>query len=132
MSQPQVIEGEVDFVVPAAGKPCKTWYKVIGDLQSNKPLVALHGGPGCAHEYLLVLADLTSSLSIPIVLYDQIGNGQSTHLPEKNGDGSFWNEQLFLDELDNLLTHLGIKDNYDLLGHSWGKLATACMRPSLV
>lgn len=120
-SQIQIIEGEVAFVVPQAGKPCKTWYKVFGDLQSNTPLVALHGGPGCAHDYLLVLADLTSSLSIPVVLYDQIGNGRSTHLPEKGSDASFWTDQLFLDELDNLLTHLGIKDNYALLGHSWGK-----------
>ncbi|KAJ7608498.1 proline-specific peptidase [Mycena polygramma] len=85
------------------------WYKVVGDLHgatSRRPLVALHGGPG-AH-------------SIPLVVYDQIGTGNSTHLPEKKGDTSFWTEQLFLDELDNLLTHLGTQDDYDLLGHSWG------------
>ncbi len=27
---------------------------------------------------------------------------------------------LFLDELENLLDHLGIRDNYALLGQSWG------------
>ncbi|KAJ7649294.1 proline-specific peptidase [Mycena rosella] len=121
MSTPlKAVEGEVDFSVPAAGKLCKTWYKVVGNLGSRRPLVALHGGPGVNHSYLLVLADLTRAYSIPVILYDQLGSGYSTHLPEKMGDVSFWTEQLFLDELDNLLRHLGIQDDYDLLGHSWG------------
>ncbi|KAJ7444435.1 proline iminopeptidase [Mycena latifolia] len=118
-----VFEGEAEFVVPAAGKPCKTWYKVVGDLDSptsRRPLVALHGGPGVNHAYLLILSDLTRAHSIPLVVYDQIGSGNSTHLPETMGDESFWTEQLFLDELDNLLAHLGIQDSYDILGHSWG------------
>ncbi|KAJ7257039.1 proline-specific peptidase, partial [Mycena rebaudengoi] len=124
MSTPmKVIEGEVEFVVSAAGKQCKTWYKIVGDLtapSSRRPLVALHGGPGVNHGYLLILEDLTKAHSIPLVVYDQIGTGYSTHLPEKMGDISFWTDQLFLDELDNLLTHLGIQDDYDILGHSWG------------
>jgi len=36
------------------------------------------------------------------------------------GDGNFWTVELFISELDNLLSHLGIKDDYDLLGQSWG------------
>ncbi|KAF7315973.1 Proline iminopeptidase [Mycena indigotica] len=126
MSNPaplKTTEGEVAFNVPGADKPCKTWYKIIGDLHgspSRRPLVALHGGPGVNHAYLLVLSDLTERHGIPLVVYDQIGNGNSTHLPEKMGDTTFWTEQLFLDELDNLLTHLAIKDAYDIIGHSWG------------
>lgn len=117
-----VVEGEVEFVVPAAGKLCKTWYKIVGDLHasvSRRPLVALHGGPGVNHGYLFILTDLTTAHGIPLVLYDQLGSGYSTHLPEKMGDVEFWTEQLFLDELDNLLSHLGIQDNYDILGHSY-------------
>lgn len=118
---PNFVEGEAPFAVPAAGKPCKTWYKVSGDLKSGiRPLVLLHGGPGCAHEYIEVIAQLTTLHSIPVVLYDQIGNGRSTHLPEKNGDTSFWTISLFVDELHNLLDHLGIHDDYNVLGHSWG------------
>lgn len=116
----KVVESEVEFHIPAAGKPCKTWYTVFGDLQSGtRPLIALHGGPGVNHSYLRVLSDLTIAHSIPLVLYDQIGNANSTHLPEKMGDTTFWTEELFLAELDNLLRHLGIQDNYDLLGHSF-------------
>lgn len=118
----KITEGEVEFTVSTAGKGCKTWYKIFGDLRSAKhrPLVGLHGGPGVGHDYLIVLSDLTSLLGIPVVLYDQLGTGLSTHLPEKMGDATFWNDQLFLDELNNLLAHLGIQDDYDLLGHSWG------------
>ena len=123
-TSPKVTEGEVSFDAPGAGKPCKTWYRVYGDLSTSstgRPLVVLHGGPGACHNYLLPLADLASPPhSIPIVLYDQIGNGQSTHLREKRLDTSFWTPDLFMAELDNLLTHLGIAADYDLLGQSWG------------
>jgi proline-specific peptidase len=121
---PKATEGEVSFDVPAAGKPCKTWYKIYGDLSSSstgRPLVVLHGGPGACHNYLLPLADLAAAPhSIPIVLYDQIGNGNSTHLREKRLDTEFWVPDLFMKELDNLLQHLGIEKDYDLLGQSWG------------
>ncbi|KAF8845207.1 proline-specific peptidase [Paxillus ammoniavirescens] len=123
---PNFVEGEVPFQVPAAGKECKTWYKVSGDLKSGiTPLVVLHGGPGCAHEYLEIVSQLTTLYSIPVVLYDQLGNGRSTHLQEKNGDTEFWTPQLFIDELHNLLDHLGIHDDYDVLGQSWGGMLAA-------
>ena len=127
MHQPRVQEGEVPFYAPGAGKPCYTWYKVIGDLDSGAiPLVTLHGGPGACHEYLLPLADLTENCSIPIVLYDQIGNGKSTRLREKAGDESFWIEELFIAELDNLIDHLGLRERtFDVCGQSWGGMIAA-------
>src|SRR6185369_13505709 len=45
------------------------------------------------------------------------------HLPEKGAD--FWTVGLFLDELDNLLAHLGIAGRYHLLGQSWGGMLGA-------
>ncbi|KIJ26792.1 hypothetical protein M422DRAFT_272136 [Sphaerobolus stellatus SS14] len=44
--------------------------------------------------------DLVSKYGLPVIVYDQIGNGKSTHVREKTGDGSFWTEELFCDELD--------------------------------
>ncbi|KAH9945098.1 proline-specific peptidase [Epithele typhae] len=115
------MEGECVFTVPGVEKTCKTWYKVFGDLKCGKtPLVVLHGGPGAAHNYVLSIADLVQTHGIPVVMYDQLGCGKSTHLQEKNGDTGFWIEQLFVDELHNLLDHLGIHGNYDVLGQSWG------------
>jgi pimeloyl-ACP methyl ester carboxylesterase len=51
--------------------------------------VALHGGPSVNHTYLLVLSDLTRAHGIPLIVYDQIGTGNSAHLPEKIGDTAF-------------------------------------------
>lgn len=101
----------------------ETWYRVTGDLHSGRtPLVAVHGGPGATHDYLLGLSSLAEQ-GRPVVHYDQLGNGGSTHLPHQDAD--FWTVQLFLDELGNLLEHLGIADDYLLYGQSWGGLLAA-------
>ncbi|KAF9815664.1 hypothetical protein IEO21_04454 [Rhodonia placenta] len=111
--------GTVDF--PYGSETYKTWFKVVGHLQSSRPpLVILHGGPGMSHHYMLPHADLASLHGIPVVFYDQIGIGDSTHLPNKPNE--FWTVELFMDELDNLLSALGISDNFDLLGNSWGAM----------
>ncbi|MCJ1359407.1 MAG: hypothetical protein MMC33_009409 [Icmadophila ericetorum] len=121
MSLIRTTEGFLDFAVERAGRACQTWYTVFGDLDSGvRPLVALHGGPGVSHNYLRPLKDLAEQYGIPIILYDQLGCGKSTHLPEKMGVGDFWTEQLFMDELDNLVAQLGIRDSFDAVGHSWG------------
>ena len=58
-----------------------------------------------------------------VIHYDQIGNGKSTHLPDKGGD--FWTVDFFLGELDALLAHLGVAGRYALLGQSWGGMLSA-------
>ena len=125
MATPPVKEGEVDFHVPGLSTSCKTWYKIVGNLenpQSRPPLILLHGGPGACHEYLLPFTDLATNYSIPCIFYDQIGNGKSTHLREKNGDELFWTPALFRRELDNLIDHLDLRkgNGFDILGQSWG------------
>jgi L-proline amide hydrolase len=103
----------------------RTWYRVIGDLSAAKtPLVILHGGPGCTHDYVDSFKDLAVT-GRAVVHYDQLGNGSSTHLPERAGDGEFWTVDLFLDELNRLTAHLGIADRYDILGQSWGGMLGA-------
>jgi L-proline amide hydrolase len=100
-----------------------TWYRITGDIHSGRPvLVLLHGGPGSTYDYLLSMAGLAQS-GCAVVHYDQLGNGGSSHLPDRGAD--FWTVELFLDELDNLLRHLGIEDNYALFGHSWGGMLAA-------
>ena len=120
-------EGEIAFEVPGMEQSCSTWYKILGNLKSDiVPLVALHGGPGACHEYLLPLEDLTHQAGTPIILYDQIGNGKSTRLPEKMGDKSFWTEELFRLELGNLLDYFGLHERgFDLYGQSWGGMLAA-------
>ena len=117
MASDNVHEGTISF------GEWSTWYRVTGDLNSGMtPLVVVHGGPGCTHDYVLNIADVAQS-GRAVVHYDQLGGGRSTHLPDRGGD--FWTVQLFLDELDNLLDALGIADDYHLLGQSWGGMLGA-------
>lgn len=112
----QVQEGYADF------QGHQTWYRVTGELASGRlPLVVAHGGPGCTHDYVDSFKDLAAR-GWPVVHYDQLGNGRSTHLRGINPD--FWTVALFLDELNNLLRHLGIRQ-YVLLGQSWGGMLAA-------
>ncbi|KAJ6571833.1 proline-specific peptidase [Mycena capillaripes] len=113
--------GSIEF--PVGDEVFKTGYKVFGDFKSGTPLVALHGGPGMPHSYILPIAELTASHGIPIVFYDQLGCGMSTRLPDKPKE--FWTVELFMAELDNLLAHLGIATEFDLYGQSWGGMLAA-------
>ena len=97
----------------------QTWYRFEGDLGGEQaPLVTLHGGPGATHVYLESLVDLARD-GRAVVFYDQLGNGNSTHLPERLGDGDFWTPELFVRELANLVEHLEL-ERYHVLGQSWG------------
>lgn len=114
--KPAVVKGTVPF-----GEH-RTWYRVTGGLDAAAPaLVALHGGPGSTHDYLLGLAEFAEA-GWPVVHYDQLGNGGSTHLPGRGAE--FWTVDLFLAELDNLLDRLGVRE-YVLFGQSWGGLLAA-------
>ncbi len=135
MVEMQIREGKAPFKVPSIDKPCFTFYKIIGDLSAGPPpVIVVHGGPGAGHEYLLTFGALWREYGLPVVFYDQIGCASSTHLQEKAGDESFWQEQLFQDELDNLLDHLKLRQGsgFHLLGQSWGGMlgaAFAARRP---
>jgi len=108
-------EGTVSF------GEAETWYRVTGDLRPGDsaapaPLLVLHGGPGAAHDYLLSLTDLADTR--PVVHYDQLGNGRSTHYPDRGAE--FWTVDLFVRELHNLVDALGIAGRHHVLGQSWG------------
>ena len=117
MPTPRVREGQAPF------RDYATWYRVTGDLAGPKaPLVVLHGGPGCTHDYVDSLKGIAAT-GRAVVHYDQLGNGRSTHLRDKGAD--FWTVELFLDELASLTRHLGIDGGYHVLGQSWGGMLGA-------
>ena len=96
-----------------------TWYRVVGDLKSSKtPVMVLHGGPGAGHNYCEPIAEVLAQTGRAAVLYDQIGCGNSTHLPDKPKE--FWTPELFMEELVLLTEHLGISNKYNIVGQSWG------------
>ncbi|RDW65024.1 hypothetical protein BP6252_10675 [Coleophoma cylindrospora] len=132
------VEGSYDglapFNYPAAGSQLQTYYRVFGDLKSSiTPLICLHGGPGFCHNYLLNHSTLTHTDSIPVIFYDQIGSGLSTRLPETVSTPEIWTEEIFFEQLRQLISHLGIEKQYDILGSSWGGMlgsAFASTRPA--
>lgn len=111
-------EGHVAF------RGSRTWYRIAGNLDSPRlPLVVAHGGPGCTYDYVDTFKDIAALDGRAVIHYDQLGNGNSTRLPEKGPD--FWTVDLFLDELDTLLRSLGIEQRYAFLGQSWGGMLGA-------
>lgn len=98
----------------------KTYYRVVGKNTGNKkPLVLLHGGPGSTHNYFEVLDRLAEEDGRQLVMYDQIGCGNS--YVENRPD--LWNSKVWIEELIELRKHLGL-DEIHLLGQSWGGMQT--------
>ncbi len=100
-------EGYVDF------RGYGTWYRVVGDRSSAAaPLLALHGGPGSTHNYFAPLEQLADER--PVVLYDQVGCGNSDRPKEIE-----WSVAVFREEVDTVREQLGL-ERIHLLGTSWG------------
>ena len=101
-----------------------TWVRITRPEQpvtGALPLFVLHGGPGMAHNYIRNLEELSAAGRVAIH-YDQLGCGNSTHLPEAPED--FWTPELFVEEFENLVSFLEIGE-YHVLGQSWGGMLAA-------
>ncbi len=99
----------------------RTWYRIVGQPEPaahRAPVVICHGGPGATHDYVAPIAEQLHRSGRACVLYDQLGNGRSDHLPDV--EPSFWTVELFERELAALAAHLGIDGRYHVVGQSWG------------
>ena len=118
-------KGKIPFRDADRGIDGETVYWIWGDLSSNEiPPIVLHGGPGMPHTYMLPISLISQDYGIPVVMYDQIGSGDSTRFKEQKGNTDFWTPELFIDELEHVIAQLGIKQ-FHLLGHSWGAFLAA-------
>jgi proline iminopeptidase len=91
----------------------KVWYRTVGDRAAGIPLLALHGGPGMAHDYINPLADLADERMV--VFYDQLGCGRS----ERPDDASLWTLDRSVAEVAAVREALHL-DRMHLFGNSWG------------
>ncbi len=103
------IEKYQNFIQTSHGK---VWYESIGNGEGI-PLIVIHGGPGCPHDYLEPLEDLGASRKV--IFYDQIGCGLSDRLDDPN----LMNVKTFVNELEEIIGYLKIS-RFNLLGQSWG------------
>lgn len=92
-----------------------TYYRTIGERTDKAPLILLHGGPGSTHNYFEVLDRVAEEDGRMLVMYDQIGCGNSY----VDGRPELWKAETWVNELIALRKHLGL-DTCHLLGQSWG------------
>ena len=93
----------------------KTYYRTVGERTDKAPLILLHGGPGSTHNYFEVLDRVAEEDGRMLVMYDQIGCGNSY----VDGRPELWTAETWVNELIALREHLGL-DTCHLLGQSWG------------
>ena len=107
----KITEGYMPF------KGYQTYYRIVGEQKDNgkAPLICLHGGPGSTHNYFEVLDNVADDDDRMIIMYDQLGCGKSY----LDGHPEMWTQDLWLDELDALREHLGLKECH-IIGQSWG------------
>ena len=96
----------------------KVWTKRTG----NNPrinVLLLHGGPAATHEYFEALDSYFPGAGIEYYYYDQLGSAYS----DQPDDPSLWELPRFVEEVEQVRQALKLdKDNFYLLGHSWGGL----------
>lgn len=92
-----------------------TYYRTVGERTDKAPLILLHGGPGSTHNYFEVLDRVAEEDGRMLVMYDQIGCGNSY----VDGRPELWKAETWVNELIALREHLGL-DTCHLLGQSWG------------
>ena len=92
------------------------WIKRHGNNPRLK-LLLLHGGPGATHEYFDAFDSFLPKEGIEYYDYDQLGSGKS----DQPNDDDLWTIPRFVSEVDQVRRAIGgTKDNFCLLGHSWG------------
>lgn len=94
----------------------RVWYRIVGGGSKHEtpPLLVLHGGPGCPHDYLENLS-LLASTQRRVIFYDQLGCGRS----DQPDDTSLWTVARFTDEIGIVRAALGL-ERVHLLGQSCG------------
>jgi proline iminopeptidase len=94
----------------------RVWVKRVGNNPHLK-LLLLHGGPGATHEYFEAFDSFLPKEGVEYYYYDQLGSGFS----DQPDDDALWTIPRFVSEVDQVRAAIGgTKDNFCLLGHSWG------------
>jgi len=94
------------------------WTKSIGNNPKIK-LLLRNGGPGATHEYFECFENFMLPEGFELIYYDQLGCG----LSDNPKDTNMWDLGRFVEEVEQVRKALNLnKDNFYLLGHSWGGL----------
>lgn len=100
------------------GREGRIWYRIAGRDRTKLPMLCVHGGPGCPHDYLKPLELLSDDR--PVIFYDQLGCGNS----EKPDRPELWTIDYFADEINEVRSALEL-DEFFYFGQSWGTMVGA-------
>jgi proline iminopeptidase len=89
------------------------FYRQFGEPKVGEVL-ALHGGPGATHDYLLSMADLASH-GYRVTFYDQLGSGRS-QLPKNN---ALFVPERYVEEVEEFRRKMKLGKPH-VIGSSWG------------
>jgi proline iminopeptidase len=97
------------------------WTKRLGNNPKIKVLL-LSGGPGLSHEYFEGMEGFLPQEGVEFIYYDQLGCGNS----DNPKDTALWSLPRYVEEVEQVRQALNLtKDNFYLLGHSWGGIVAA-------
>lgn len=89
-------------------------FRVVGH-GGGVPVLLIHGGPGATScSYVATIGGIAASR--PVVVYDQLGSGNSDRMVDLNHDATL---PRFVAEVTAIRKQLGLKEVH-LVGHSWG------------
>ena len=108
---------EQEGFIPVAGE-YRVWYRIVGGGAEREqiPLLALHGGPGVPHDYILDMEALASDTR-RVIFYDQLGCGRS----DQPDNPAMWTIERSVEEIGIVRRQLGL-DQVHLWGQSFGGL----------
>jgi proline iminopeptidase len=94
----------------------RVYHRTFEPPSYTSTVLALHGGPGAHHEYLVPLADLTDH-GYRVVFMDQVGCGKS----ERSSDPAVYTLEHNVQEVEGVRRSLGL-GKVHLVGSSYGGL----------
>ncbi|MCB2378979.1 proline iminopeptidase-family hydrolase [Hymenobacter sp. BT635] len=121
-TEPGVQDGGVQVIPITTPKGTfNVWTKRFGHNPTIKVLL-LNGGPGATHEYFECMESFLPKEGIEFIYYDQLGCGNS----DNPKDTAMWSLPRYVEEVEQVRQALKLdKDNFYLLGHSWGGILAA-------
>ncbi|MCV7103745.1 proline iminopeptidase-family hydrolase [Mycobacterium palustre] len=88
------------------------WFARVGG-GTGLPLLAVHGGPGLPHDYMISLRRLADEREV--IFWDQLGCGRS----ERPSATQLWTMERAVAEMDAVVKALGL-NRFHIFGNSWG------------
>jgi proline-specific peptidase len=103
------------------GLKVRSWKYSHPERESLTPIIAIHGGPGFPHNYMLPLK-LMANYGHPVIFYDQAGCGSSTNVSNVS-EVAPWllTVEYYIEELETLIQTYSLSQFF-LYGSSWGTI----------